>query len=170
MVLLDTDFASSFFKIGKLKFILTALKIQYLTMPSTVHEELKNALFFDRISPHFAFREKEVDDIKFILIREVNLNEMKEFLKEEKVSFLGQGELGCFLLAKKNNDKILIDDSHARKAAEEQGLKVVSIPAFLSYCKNNNILSNQDIKSIIKDLKEKDYYRFNQEVESKLIE
>src|SRR3989344_5186995 len=160
-MIIDTDFASSFFKIGRLTLILTALKIQYLIIPSTAYEKLKKALFFDKMIPHFAFSEGDVDDTKFILLREVNLNEIKEYLEEEKMKLLGDGELGCFLLAKKNNDTILIDDSHARKVAQDLGLKVASIPAFLSYCKKKNIISSTEIKSIINDLKEKDYYQFN---------
>ncbi len=170
MVIIDTDFVSSFFKIGKLELILTALGIEYLIIPSTVYEELKDAIFFDRISPHFIFRKNDIDKVRFILITEVNLNEIQEYLDQEKMKFLGRGELGCFILAKKISDKILIDDNHARKIAGDQRLKVISIPAFLSYCKSKNILSKSEIKQIINDLKEKDHYLFNQEIERKLLE
>ena len=63
------------------------------------------------------------------------------------------------------NDKILIDDKSAREFAKNNNIKVISIPAFLIYCKNKNIISLNKIKQIIKDLKEKDYYEFTKEIE-----
>jgi len=107
MVVVDTDFFSSLFKISELNLILKLLNIDKIIIPSTVYEELKDANFF--------------------------------------------------------NDKC------ARKIAKEEGLKVLSIPSFLADCKRKNILSNEKLKQIIKDLKEKDYYEFSEEVESLLL-
>lgn len=68
MAILDTDFLSSFFKIGKLNLILKALDLKHVTIPSTVYEELKEAKFFDEIVSLFAFKEKELSDDKFIFV------------------------------------------------------------------------------------------------------
>ncbi len=57
MTIIDTDFLSSFFKIGKLKLILKALNIRHIIIPSTVYEEVKEAKFFNEIAPLFAFEE-----------------------------------------------------------------------------------------------------------------
>ena len=46
MAILDTDFLSSFFKIGKLDLILKTLDLKNVTIPSTVYKELKEAKFF----------------------------------------------------------------------------------------------------------------------------
>lgn len=169
MVILDTDFLSSFFKVGKLNFVLKALNLKYLIIPSTVYGELKNAKFFDEIVSSFAFREEDLNNEKFILIKEVDLNELEGHFQEEETKALGDGELGCFLLAKKSDDKILIDDQKARTVAKENGLKVVSLPAFLWYCKQKNILSPEEIRQLIEDLEEKDYYEFTEEVKETLL-
>ena len=168
MAILDTDFLSSFFKIGKLDLILRALNLEYVTVPSTVYEELKKAKFFDDIVSLFAFKEEELSHKKFILIKNVNLGVLADFTEEERIT-LGKGELGCFVLGK-NKELILIDDSKARTVAEKKNLKVVSVSSFLLYCKKNNIISVDELKQIIDDLKVKDYYEFTDEIKKILLE
>jgi len=163
MAILDTDFLSSFLKIGKLKLVLRALNLKHVVIPSTVYEELKETKFFNEISSVFAFDEKELNENRFILVKTVDLMEWKEnFTKEETIT-LGKGELGCFVLAENSGDTILIDDQRARVVAKEKGLKVVSISAFLLFCKRRNVVSFNEIRKIVEDLKEKDYYEFSEE-------
>ena len=169
MAILDTDFLSSFFKIGKLKLVLKALNVKHVVVPSTVYEELKEAKFFNEISSVFAFNEKELNDDRFILVKTVDLMEWKEnFTKEETIT-LGNGELGCFILAENSSDTILIDDQRARVVAKGKGLKVVSIPAFLLFCKRRNVVSFDEIRKIVEELKEMDYYEFSEESRELLL-
>ncbi len=169
MAILDTDFLSSFFKIGRLKLVLKALNVKKVVVPSTVYEELKEAKFFNAISSLFAFNEKELDEDRFILVKPVDLIEWKaNFTKEETIT-LGKGELGCFVLAKNTGDTILIDDQRARVVAKGKGLKVASIPAFLLFCKKKNVVSLDELKQIVNDLKAKDYYEFSEESRELLL-
>lgn len=169
MTILDTDFLSSFFKIGKLKLVLKALNIKHVVVPSTVYEELKEAKFFNEIASLFAFNEKELNNDRFILVKIVNLIEEKaNFTKEETIT-LGRGECGCFILAKNSADTILIDDQRARVIAKGKGLKVVSIPVFLLFCKKRNVVSSDELKQIVNDLKAKDYYEFSDESRELLL-
>jgi predicted nucleic acid-binding protein len=167
MVLLDTDFLSSFFKIGKLKLILKALNVGHLIIPSTVYGELKDSKFFNELVSSFAFNEENLDDEKYILVKEIK--NPREHFDKEKTKILGDGELGCFLLAKESNETILIDDQRARRIAKEEELKVTSIPAFLLHCKKKKILSTNEIKQIMENLKEKDYYEFSAESADSLL-
>ena len=169
MAILDTDFLSSFFKIGKLKLVLRALNLKHVVIPSTVYEELKEAKFFNEISSLFAFNEKELNENRFILVKTVDLMEWKEnFTKEETIT-LGKGELGCFVLAENSGDTILIDDQRARVVAKGKGLKVVSIPAFLLFCKKKNVVSLNEIRKIVEELREMDYYEFSEESRELLL-
>ena len=139
------------------------MNVKYVVVPSTVYEELKEAKFFNEISSVFAFNEKELNDDRFILVKTVDLMEWKEnFTKEETIT-LGNGELGCFILAENSSDTILIDDQRARVVAKGKGLKVVSIPAFLLFCKRRNVVSFDEIRKIVEELKEMDYYEFSEE-------
>ncbi|HIG92847.1 TPA: hypothetical protein HA242_03325 [Candidatus Woesearchaeota archaeon] len=169
MAILDTDFLSSFFKIGKLKLVLRALNLKHVVIPSTVYEELKETKFFNEISSVFAFDEKELNENRFILVKTVDLMEWKEnFTKEETIT-LGKGELGCFVLAENSGDTILIDDQRARVVAKGKGLKVVSIPAFLLFCKKKNVVSLNEIRKIVEELREMDYYEFSEESRELLL-
>lgn len=169
MAILDADFLSSFFKIGRLKLILKALNVKHVVVPSTVYEELKEAKFFNEIASLFAFNGKELDDNRFILVKTVDLIEWKANFTKEETSTLGKGELGCFILAKNSGDTILIDDQRARAVANGKGLKVVSIPTFLLFCKRKNVVSVENIRRIVEELKEKDYYEFSQESRELLL-
>ena len=82
MIILDTDFLSSFFKIGKLKLVLRALHVKHVVVPSTVYEELKEAKFFNEISSLFAFNEKELSDDRYIFVKTVDLINWNENFKE----------------------------------------------------------------------------------------
>ncbi len=169
MAIVDADFLSSFFKIGKLTLILRALGLKQLTIPSTAYEELKEAPFFNEIASLFAFNERELDQERFILVKPVNLVPGKENLTTEEIITCGKGEWGCFILAKSSGDTILIDDQRARMIATEQGLKVASIPSFLLFCKRKNIVSADELQQIIHDLKIKDYYEFSEESKELLL-
>ncbi len=169
MAILDTDFLSSFFKIGKLKLVLKALNLKNVVVPSTVYEELKEANFFNEILSLFAFNEKELNDNRFILVKNVDVVEWEVNFTTEETITLGKGELGCFILAKNSGDIILIDDQKAVAVAKEKGLKVVSIPSFLFFCKRKNVVSLDELKQIVNDLKAKDYYEFNDESRELLL-
>ncbi len=168
MAILDTDFLSSFYKIGKLKLVLEVLNLKQMIVPSTVYDELKEAKFFNEIASLFAFNEKELNEERFILVKTVDLWE-ENFTREEMATW-GQGELGCFILAKNSGDIILIDDQRARGIAAEKGLRVASIPAFLLFCKKRSIVSGESIKGIVEELREKDYYEFSEEFRDLLLE
>ncbi len=169
MAILDTDFLSSFFKIERLDLILKALNLEHVVIPSTVYEELKESKFFDEIIHLFAFIEKELSDKRFILVKNVDLSTLANFTEEETIS-LGRGELGCFMLAKQSEETIFIDDNKARMVAKDKELKVVSIPSFLLYCKRKNLVSFDQMKQIIDNLKTKDHYEFSEEIKKTLLE
>lgn len=169
MVIIDTDFLSSFFKINRLRLILESLNIKNFIIPSTVYEEIKNSNFFEDISHLFVFKERDLTEKSYIFVKNVDLNYTSKYFNKEGINDFGKGEIGCFLLAKETNDKILIDDKYARNFAKNNNIKVISIPAFLLRSKTKNILSLEEIKQIIKDLKEKDYYEFSKEIKDLLV-
>ena len=168
MAILDTDFLSSFLKIGKIRLVLKVLNISYIIIPSTVYEELKNAPFFEQYTSLFAFNERDISKERFVLVKKVNFDGLVGFTEEEK-SLLGKGEVGCFILGKENDDLILMDDSPARIIAKKKGLKVISVPSFLMYSKMKGIILLSELKEIIEALKAKDYYEFSEEIKESLL-
>lgn len=103
------------------------------------------------------------------MVKHVDLSSLKAEFTEEETITLGEGESGCFVLAKETSDIILIDDQRARTVAQEKNLKVASLPSFLFYCKRKHIVSFDELKQIVHDLKAKDYYEFSEDVKKMLL-
>ena len=62
-----------------------------------------------------------------------------------------------------------MDDRKAGRYAESIGVIVIDTPAFLFYCKEKKILTIAQIKKIISQLREKDYYEFNEDIKDELL-
>ena len=74
------------------------------------------------------------------------------------------------MLCKQFRDSmLLISDNKAREIANKNNIAVLNIPAFLLACKDVGLLNREDIATIIRDLKDKDYYEFSEEERSRLI-
>ncbi len=169
MIVLDTDFFSSFFKIGRLDLILDVTGEEKLVIPGTVYDELQRTNFFDEILYRMAFSEDEVSDERYILVKKVDLSICDNFIDPREITSLGKGELGCIVLAKEHGAVILISDRRARQIARDKKLKAISIPTFLLRYKRERKISVEEVKGIIKDLREKDFYAFSKEVEEELL-
>ena len=65
--------------------------------------------------------------------------------------------------------KLLMNDKVAGRYAEKVGVKVIDIPAFLFYCKEKKILNNSQLKTIILNLKAKDFYEFDNQIIETLL-
>ena len=62
-----------------------------------------------------------------------------------------------------------MDDRKGGKFGEDKGIDVIDIPAFLFYCKEKKILSVSEIKNIISELKNNDFYEFEKDVKEELL-
>jgi len=169
MIVLDTDFFSSFFKIGKLELILDVSGEEKQVIPETVYDELKRTNFFNEILVRLVFSEDALSEGRYILVKRVDLSICDDFIEPKEITSLGKGELGCMVLAKEYGAEILISDRHAIKTARDKKLKAISIPTFLLRYKRKRKISIEEIEGIIKDLREKDFYEFSREVEGELL-
>ncbi|NQE54723.1 hypothetical protein C5S29_14125 [ANME-1 cluster archaeon GoMg3.2] len=169
MIVMDTDFFSSFLKIGRLELILEVSNEEKLVIPKTVYDELKRTAFFDEILLRIAFSEDVLNDERYILVKTVDLSICDDFIDQKEITSLGKGELGCMVLAREYKAEILVSDRHARAIARAKKLKAISIPTFLLRGKRKRKIPVEEIKRIIADLREKDYYAFSKEVEAELL-
>ncbi len=64
---------------------------------------------------------------------------------------------------------MLTNDRNAGILAERKGITVMDVITFLIYCKNHNLLSKDELRKIINELKEKDYYEFSEEAKNILL-
>ena len=102
---------------------------------------------------------------------------LSSFLKIERLELvkdlfknLGSGEKECLVLCKQFRDSmLLISDNKAREIANKNNIAVLNIPAFLLACKDAGLLDREDLATIIRDLKDKDYYEFSEGERDKLV-
>ena len=155
-IVIDTDFLSSFFKIGQLNLIFKAFDVKEIFIVKAVLQELEESSFYDEFLELLSSEENK------IMIREIE--------RVEPSKDFGEGELESISLAKKTDSILLMSDRDAGELAKDKGVAIVNIPEFLLDCKKRNIISREEIKKIIKDLKEKDFYEFSEEVKDLLLE
>ncbi|MEA2053110.1 MAG: hypothetical protein U9O90_09910 [Euryarchaeota archaeon] len=158
-IISDADFLSSFLKIERLKLVKGLFKEANLYIPIAVLGEIaKTDLITDLL------------DKKWIKVKRINYEDLREMESVEEFKNLGSGEKECLVLRKQFRDSmLLISDNKARKIANKNNVAVLNISAFLLACKDVGLLNSADIATIIHDLKDKDYYEFSEEERSRLI-
>ena len=159
IIVCDTDFLSSFLKIERLELVKDLFKEENLYIPIAVLGEIaKTDLITDLL------------DKKWIKVKKANDEDLREMESDEEFKNLGSGEKECLVLCKQFRDSmLLISDNKAREIANKNNIAVLNISAFLLACKDVGLLNSADIATIIRDLKEKDYYEFSEEEKQRLI-
>lgn len=155
MIVSDTDFLSSFAKIDELKLVFRVFKTKEIVITKAVYNELKEAPVFDKLSPYFSAKGNKIK-VEKSAIKSVPEN-------------LGEGERESISLAKDKKAKLLMDDRDAGKYAESKGVDVIDIPAFLFHCKEKKILNTAHLKTLIANLKAKDFYEFENQIAEVLL-
>ena len=130
-----------------------------LYIPVAVHAEIaKTNLITDLL------------DKEWVKVKKVSDEELKEMEKDKEFTNLDSGEKECLALCKRfEKSVLLISDNKARRIANKNDIFTLNISAFLLACKDMEILSREDILTIIHNLKEKDYYEFSEEERARLI-
>lgn len=150
MIVLDTDFLSSFLKIDKLELVNDFFGGK-LYIPIAVLREISQTDLIEKLN--------QKDYVKVRSVRKIEV--------KGDIDTLGKGELECITLASKE-DLLLMDDKKAGKIAEENNISVVNIPGFLLSLKKSKHLTQNELNSIIHDLKEKDHHSLPQQDEERL--
>ena len=159
IIVCDTDFLSSLLKIERLELMKDLFNEEKLYIPAAVLGEIaKTNLITDLL------------DKEWVKVKKANGEDLKEMESDEEFKNLGSGEKECLALCKQFRDSVLlISDNKARKIANKNNIAVLNIPAFLLACKETGILDRGNIATIIRELKEKDYYEFSEEEKQRLI-
>lgn len=156
-LVVDTGFLSSLIKINKLDLILRFFDSDQILIPVQVFRELQNSPFFLHVANLFS---DTPNRDSFIQVIPVEITPPIQF---------GIGEIACIELAKERNAILLIDDKRALAYARQHGLHVFDLAQFLLACKEAKIISVFEIKRILQELREKDFYVFSKENERLLL-
>ena len=153
-IVVDTDFLSSFLKIGRARLVCEFYGVSGIHLASAVRDELSAA----RLHPH-------VVGANWVVEHSVAESACEDLRVSLLPTRLGAGELASIVLAKLLPDSLLlISDSTARRAAEAEGVQCADVPAFLLACKRSESLSTGALQGIVDELRLKDYYAFRQNV------
>ena len=159
-VILDTDFLSSFLKIGRCDLVRRLYQIEQATIPTAVHRELAQTTLLPQLLA-----------IPWITVTTEIPPVDETLVQDSTFQALGSGEQECILLARVLPDVVLLmSDNKARQFARSLGVTVANIPAFLLACKMAALVSTEQMAQIIDDLKTQDYYEFRPEIRRALLE
>jgi predicted nucleic acid-binding protein len=159
-IILDTDFLSSFLKIGRCDLIRQLYQVEQAIIPTAVHRELAQTTLLPQLLA-----------IPWIIVR-TEIPSIDETLAQNSAfEALGSGEQECILLARTLPDAVLLmSDNKARQFARSQGVTVANIPAFLLACKMAALISPEQMAQIIDDFKTQDHYAFRPDIRRALLE
>jgi predicted nucleic acid-binding protein len=158
-LIFDTDFLSSFLKIDRCDLIRSFYQVEQALIPAAVHRELAQT---DLLTSLLA--------TGWIHVSPIEPPSDELLLQDSIFQVLGTGERACILLARTLPDAVLLmSDNKARRFAQSLGLTVANIPAFLLACKMAGLTSPRQMKQIIQDLRDKDFYEFKSEIRDALL-
>lgn len=158
IIVTDTGFLSSLLKIKRAELLLKVFEVENIFVPIQVLRELEKSSFFDSVCYLFSYTKSNESWVQVLL---VEVTEDPEF---------GQGELACIKLAKEKDALLLIDDKLAIEKAVSLGVSTLSLAGFLVLCRELKIVSNDELVSIISDLKKHDHYSFSKQNEKLILD
>jgi predicted nucleic acid-binding protein len=159
-IILDTDFLSSFLKIGRCDLIRLFYQVEQAIIPTAVHRELAQTDLLPQLLA-----------IPWINASTVGQSPDENLLQDSTFQALGAGEQECVLLARALPEAVLlISDNKARQFARSLDVTVVNIPAFLLACKMAALLTPEQMSQIVDDLRAEDYYEFRPDIRHALLE
>jgi len=160
IVISDTDFLSSFLKIGRLELLRAFYRVEIVWIPPRVYREMAQTELLTRLV-----------ETSWVRIAVPPVGILDTLLTDQEFRSLGAGEQESIVLTSSSADSVLmISDNKARRVATRLGVVAIHIPAFLLACKNAGLLDREELIVIVRELREKDYYEFRQDVLSALLD
>lgn len=159
VVICDTDFLSSFLKIGRCDLVKSLYQVDVILIPAAVHREIAQTTLLTSLLAK-----------EWIKVTSHELPPEEGLLQDRAFQSLGAGEQSCIQLARGTRGSVLlISDNRARRIAQMLDVTVVNIPAFLLACKMVGLCNSDQMAKIIQDLRDLDFYQFKAEILSELL-
>lgn len=155
-IICDTDIISSLAKIDKINLLREIFRDLEILIPIGVYEELERAreLGYD-------FPLKVFDSTKTVSMMNDELELYQKKMSENRD--LDKGELQGLMIAQNRGLKFLTNDNVAREEAKNRGIKTYNLAEIIRAAYLDDKLSEQGVKELIKNLKEKDHFSFANE-------
>lgn len=153
MIVIDTDFLSTFLKIGRLELVLSFFQCTFVIIPSAVLKEIERTDFFTEHHDLLVFSEEEATTMRPLLVQRAN--------KSITNLSLGEGEREAISLALERDASLLMNDKAAMRIAKSHGVDVVDTYSFLLVCHDSGFLERSEMERIIRDLEREDSFRLS---------
>lgn len=153
-VILDTDFLSSFLKIGRLDLVRVFYGVDVIWITPAVHREIAQTELLTLFV-----------SIPWLQVMRPDRTLSDELLGDEEFQGLGTGEQESIVLALSRPDAVLmVSDNKARRMAMQLGVVAINIPAFLLACRMAGLVEQGELAGIVQELRDKDFYEFRRDV------
>lgn len=169
MPVVDNNILSSLAKIKRLD-LLKKFFGEVLTVPEVIREFEDEAVigydFPKEIHQRRTYREVNEDHWILVVSLSPKENENKERLIEEGSA---PADAECLSVSLNRNEILITDDTQLGEIAESKVVKVYDLETFLEACARRKIISSlEEVKEILSDLEEKDYYTFSEEFKTQI--
>ena len=158
MAVVDNNVLSALAKIDRLD-LLPQVFDTVMTTPSVLDElhrdEVSGYAFVDRID---GVKSYNSGWLRVVALTEDEL-ERTEAILDASLSFT---DAECIAVAEKRDARLLTDDGHVGEIASQNGVDVWDLLLFLEVCIHRNLIGGEEeLDTVLEDLREKDFYRFS---------
>ncbi len=161
MIIFDADILSIFAKVEEID-VLKHLLGDKLVMTPKIRDEISVPLEYG-----YTFPLQVISKIKTIpLNREV----LEEYERLQQNFSLGKGELEAIAYCKTEGCVFATNDIKAREFAKGEGVSVISLQAILKALWKKEIKSKEEVKELLKKIKETDNLNVSVETEREIFE
>lgn len=150
LIVMDTDIISAFAKIGRLNQLKKLFSHHQLVITPMIYEELAVSLEYG-----YSFPKDIFGQLNIVSPTDEEEHEYHRLLTSKRA--LGKGELEAICICTKRSGIFSSMDSAALKYAETNGVVTLTLHSILRSFWVSGLLSRTSVKSLIRDIEEKDH-------------
>ncbi|MCP4667286.1 MAG: hypothetical protein GY849_13070 [Deltaproteobacteria bacterium] len=159
-VVFDTDILSMFAKVDAIDLLKLIFGGNVIMTPK-IRDEISVPMEYG-----YSFPLKVIPAIKTVPLSNQALDEHEKL--QDNLS-LGKGELEAIAYCKAENSLFATNDTKAREFAKREGVTVISLQAILKALWRKKIKSKEEVKLILKRIKEVDNLALSRKVEKEIF-
>ena len=163
-VIIDTDILSMFAKVGAVDVLVGFLGRGRVAMTPAIRDEISTPMQYG-----YSFPSEVLSRIPVIPLTEQVWQEYERLWATMGTS-LGKGELEAMAFCKVEGALFATNDSAARKLAQDQNVRVISLQAILRRLWLSGMRSKTEVRALLERIKKADYLEVPPEVEVEIFE
>lgn len=155
MILLDNDILSTFAKVKRLDLLRTLFREEAFYITSGVLEEIQASLADGYSYPQYVLEEIATGKIKILYLNERELGEMRELPET-----FGLGEKESVAVCNYRKASLLSNEKRVNAFCQAQGIISFRLPEILRALWEEGVFTKDKVRSLMKEIEEKDRLKF----------